>query len=347
MAQAQANARVAAKRSAVQPHVTWGQNLLTVLFSLWLMVGIFIDGWAHTNIPELETFFTPWHAIFYAGYTATALWVVWLARSSGKKGLTAIPKGYGMGAVGLVIFGIGGVADMFWHELLYIETSIPALLSPPHIILLTGASLTLLAPMRAQWLDDNAALDTPTLKQFLPALLSAAVFTSLVAFFLTYMWAFRDFEPHHMGEQYQRGLGAQYITNLIFFLPLFMIMRRWRLPFGSATILFVLPTVLSCFFEAFEDWEAIPMMLVVGLVVDTMVRKAQAPEAKGWELRLLAGLGSAILWTLYHLVIVLKFEEGIQWRVEAWTGSILMTALMTIAVSFLVFPIQLPERLRK
>src|SRR6266567_8991725 len=38
--------------------------------SIWWMGGLFIDGWAHSNIPQLETFFTPWHAIFYSGFLA-------------------------------------------------------------------------------------------------------------------------------------------------------------------------------------------------------------------------------------------------------------------------------------
>src|SRR4051794_28634008 len=40
--------------------------------SIWWMGGLFIDGWAHSNIPQLETFFTPWHAIFYSGFLAVA-----------------------------------------------------------------------------------------------------------------------------------------------------------------------------------------------------------------------------------------------------------------------------------
>jgi len=47
---------------------TPAQNLVTILVSWWLMIGIFIDGWAHNTQGEaLETFFTPWHAVFYSG----------------------------------------------------------------------------------------------------------------------------------------------------------------------------------------------------------------------------------------------------------------------------------------
>ena len=42
--------------------------------TLWLLVGLYLDGWAHNNIPELiETFFTPWHAVLYSGYAFMSL----------------------------------------------------------------------------------------------------------------------------------------------------------------------------------------------------------------------------------------------------------------------------------
>ena len=40
--------------------------------SAWLIGGVFLDGWAHVNLPGLETFFTPWHAVLYSGFLAVA-----------------------------------------------------------------------------------------------------------------------------------------------------------------------------------------------------------------------------------------------------------------------------------
>src|SRR2546429_3689961 len=41
--------------------------------SIWWMVGLFVDGWAHSNLARLETFFTPWHALLYSGFAAVAV----------------------------------------------------------------------------------------------------------------------------------------------------------------------------------------------------------------------------------------------------------------------------------
>ncbi|GAA3288593.1 hypothetical protein GCM10020218_054750 [Dactylosporangium vinaceum] len=49
------------------------RDLLVALAAVWLTAGLFMDGWAHSHVPDLETFFTPWHAILYSGYAALAV----------------------------------------------------------------------------------------------------------------------------------------------------------------------------------------------------------------------------------------------------------------------------------
>lgn len=49
---------------------------IMALVSIWWLGGLFVDGWAHSNLPQLETFFTPWHAVIYSGYLAVATTLV-------------------------------------------------------------------------------------------------------------------------------------------------------------------------------------------------------------------------------------------------------------------------------
>jgi hypothetical protein len=49
-----------------------GYDWTVVLLSLWFVGGLFLDGWAHRHVIELESFFTPWHAAFYSGFLAVA-----------------------------------------------------------------------------------------------------------------------------------------------------------------------------------------------------------------------------------------------------------------------------------
>ena len=67
--------RIPSKRaSAATPRLSAKEDLLTVAFTGWPIIGLFVDGWAHNN-DKPETFFTPWHGLFYSGFVATALWM--------------------------------------------------------------------------------------------------------------------------------------------------------------------------------------------------------------------------------------------------------------------------------
>src|SRR5437588_2640998 len=127
---------------------------IMVVVSVWWLGGLFIDGCAHSNIPQLETFFTPWHAVLYSGYLALAFTLLvqillnlrqsalsaggstpstlalgreslhrnrWLAVAG------AIPTGYELSLLGVAIFGVSGIGDLIWHLFLGIERSTEAL----------------------------------------------------------------------------------------------------------------------------------------------------------------------------------------------------------------------------
>src|SRR5262245_46595254 len=84
----------------------------------WLVGGLYLDGWAHIHVPELESFFTPWHAVLYSGYLASAAALVATFSRNRRQGALrskALPAGYRLSLVGVFIFFFAGVADMLWH----------------------------------------------------------------------------------------------------------------------------------------------------------------------------------------------------------------------------------------
>jgi hypothetical protein len=134
------------------------EDLVTVVLGSWIILGAATDGWAHLNTLsglQEDGFFTPWHALLYSGFTATAGWTVWLAYRRRHRArrwwVDGWPAGYRLGALGMVIFLVAGIADMAWHEVLGIETSIDALLSPSHLLLCVGSVLLLTSPARSWW----------------------------------------------------------------------------------------------------------------------------------------------------------------------------------------------------
>jgi hypothetical protein len=50
-----------------QAHTTQRDDLVTTALCGWVVAGMVLDAWAHQNASQLETFFTPWHAVLTPG----------------------------------------------------------------------------------------------------------------------------------------------------------------------------------------------------------------------------------------------------------------------------------------
>ena len=62
--------------ATARPRASYRDDLVTIVLGLWFVVGLLLDAWAHNNLRGLESFFTPWHGVFYSGFAATAAWIV-------------------------------------------------------------------------------------------------------------------------------------------------------------------------------------------------------------------------------------------------------------------------------
>jgi len=126
---------------------------LLVFSMTWFLVGTWIDASAHSYLNgELESFFTPWHAVLYSGYAFSVLSTMYIKNSI---------KDYkiDIGVLGAVIFGIGGGLDLLWHTFLGIEQGVEPLVSPSHLMLFLGAFLMLAYVFASRPNQDY--LDTP------------------------------------------------------------------------------------------------------------------------------------------------------------------------------------------
>jgi dipeptidyl aminopeptidase/acylaminoacyl peptidase len=148
----------------------------------WWVGGLYLDGWAHRHGKVDQSFFTPWHAAFYSGFLAVVcllLVTMYQNHRSGYRRWQALPAGYEVSVLGMLIFAIGGVGDLIWHTFFGIEASTEALLSPTHLLLAGGAILILSGPLRAMW---RRPAPTPDLVSLLPMLLSLAFMLSTFTF---------------------------------------------------------------------------------------------------------------------------------------------------------------------
>ena len=348
---AAADLRQAGPRGQARPRTSWIDDLVLVLASGWVITGMVLDAWAHTH-QRLESFFTPWHGVLYSGFVVLMAWMAWIAlraRLPHRAGGT-LPVGYGLGMVGVGLFLVSAVADGIWHTVFGVEVGIEAQFSPTHIGLFLGALLIFTTPLRAAWSSSEPG-PAPTLPAFLPALFSLAWTTTLVQFLFLYVSAFREDAPSlvpgrpgvslaavpaYLEITRVRGLVSVQVTNLLLLGPLLLLIRRWRPPFGTATLLFGTVAVLVAFVDEFARGEVVVVALAGGLTADWLiVRSARWPN-QTWAHRVIATSIPLVLWASYFLAVQARW--GIAWPAELWAGSVIFAALGGFALSLLMLP---------
>ena len=337
---------------------------IMVVVSIWWLGGLFIDGWAHSNIPQLETFFTPWHAVLYSGYLAVTFTLlvkillnlrqsalnaggsmpslVALVRESlpDHRWLQAIPNGYELSVLGVAIFGVSGIGDLTWHLILGIERSTEALLSPTHLGLALGIGLALSGPLRAAWRRSEA---TPSWQQLGPAILSLTFTFSLLTFFTEYAsplitpWPIID-----TSSSPTRGITDILLITALSMSFVLLALRRWRLPFGTFAFMFGLNGALMVVFSPDALLVSVPTALLGGLAADIAYRFLQPSLDQPASVRLFAFLVPAMFYTLYlvDLAIVgpIMFQGGILWSAPFWAGTPVIAGITGFLLSFVMLP---------
>jgi len=331
--------------------MSWRGDLVTVLLALWLIVGVFVDGWAHNNLARLETFFTPWHALFYSGFAAVAgwiLWSVWSGTRDGRSWRDAVPVGYGWALAGVALFAVSGLGDMTWHVIFGIEQNIAALLSPTHLGLFTGAFLVITAPIRSA--AGNPALGPePGLRRLLPAVLSATLAGASTAFILQ-AWhpmidnpisraaaadmanTFGPNAPWPQALQIKAGVASFLLATVFFFGPLIYLARTWRLPPSAAIIVIATQSVLLQAMRALRDVGLAELGVIGSLVTAALVAVLRPGPDSPARIRAFAGLAPALFWAVYVAGIGLA-DHGLGWKPELWAGSIVWSALVGLAMT--------------
>ena len=303
--------------------------------SAWLIGGIFVDGWAHNN-DKPESFFTPWHGLFYSGFLATAVWMLSRYQRHGR-----IPVGYGLGFVGLGLFAAGGLGDMAWHVVLGVEVDLEALLSPTHLALFVSGILVVSSPLRAAWSDPQSRV-VP-----LPALLSMTIVTATVAFFHMHLSPFLTdamrAEPYRFAATLNRGggwladelllegLAAILVTTVILIAPTLLLIRRWQLPRGSLTLLLGVVVAMDSALLGFEMAETIAAGVVAGLVGDLLAQALQPTWSPATVLRIVGFTVPIVLWLTYFAVLATFYSVG--WSAELWSGATVMAGLAGLGLA--------------
>lgn len=360
----------------------------------WLLGGVYLDGWAHNHgkadiiyfsSPGLPSTYTPpslpstpapWHAVFYAGFLTMAAFLgVVLVRNyaKGYHWRRALPPGYELSLLGVLILAAGIVGDLLWGDPFLSQAylaartyePLPELLSPAVLVQGLGILLIVSGPLRAAWLSPSARMQGLALD--LPIVLSLTFVLSVLTFITQFAhpfvdpWAARSF--HRIGLQSYRRFGEFFFDEAMGVLSIMLqagllmglvllIIRRRVLPMGSLTIMFTLNAILMSFMQ--DRYLFIVVAGVAGLAADMLLKKMK-PSPRAGEVRLFAFAVPTMYYLLYFLALqhlaglggipkpvsILPApppQGGLGWSFDLWVGTVLVAGAVGWLLSYLVMP---------
>jgi hypothetical protein len=317
-----------------------------------MLFGLFLDGWAHNHGRVDESFFTPWHGVLYGGYALAGGRLV-LAQfvnvGRGYKWLRALPPGYMLSLMGVLLFGAAGVGDMIWHETFGFEENLEALLSPSHLALLTGALLLMTGVIRSAWMD-TAAHRQRGWRYLLPAVAGMTSVFAILSFFLAYSYFTQDFyylvgvrPGGWRGLVDAMGIMSLLVPPLLLLACVLFLRRRWRLPFGSVSFMLCVTILLMTWLnmDNTQQFLLVIPMLMAGLVADVLLWRYDSPQQINW-LRLMA-FATPFAIILLYLVTIQQFSgQSLWWEIHMWLGAPVLAGMLGYLLSFIALPPELP-----
>lgn len=311
---------------------------IVAALSAYFVGGLYLDGWAHAHGKVDQSFFTPWHAALYSGQLLMLSVLVGVLVRNVWRGSTlreALPHGYNLSLVGVLLWLVAGPGDLIWHTLFGIEQNVAALYSPTHLLLALGIFLAVSGPLRAAY--TRSGLELRRLIDQLPMILSLTFALSVLTFFimighpLSNLWG----TSFHTDEA--QGMLGIMLDMAILMGAILLIVRQWKLAFGALTIVFAINAILM----GFLFWGPYPLAFVVarivaGVIADGLSWRLKPSLTRPTTLRVFALLVPVATVGLYF--IAARFTLGINWTTHLWAGSLAIAGAIGLLLSLLVAP---------
>lgn len=310
---------------------------LFVAATAWLLGGLYWDGWAHGyGLPD--SFWTIWHAAFYAGFAAVAavlFTAIARARPTSSSWRDAIPFGYELATLGVIVFAFGGVFDAAWHTAFGIETSTDALLSPSHLILGTGIALMVSGPLVAAW----KRRATGDLTHLLPAVLSLTALFSVFTFFSLFAGPYASLigqGPRPSGSTLEKTLLGMYLFSGLAVGLALVALRNRTLPLGALTVMLGLNGIAMILMRGHTPLNIqvtfAAVAIAAGAVGDLMLWRLRPSSERVRQVRAFAFLLPVAYFAIYLGVVVLFVGSG--WTIHSLTGVVLLSGVIGLLLSF-------------
>ena len=329
-----------AELAAAAAETGTAEDTVTAALGAVLVGGVYADGWAHFNVAGLESIFTPWHAVLYGGFLLLVAWMaVLLLRRRTAMGRWVVPSGYGWGWIGVAVFALGGFGDMAWHLAFGAEVGINALISPAHLLLLSGGILMITSPVR------TATRSPWSRRRGWPAVIALAAATALVGFFLSYVSVFVDpaaqeaivlvpeAAPGHRAAEMSAiaGLNAYLVTTVLLVVPVLFLRRNRLLPPAALTVLVAAVALPAAALTNLTYWApAVAAVGVAGLLDVLLTVGPDLPDTAAALLLPLAVWGGQLL--------AMASSGDLRWPAELWAGVVLLSLLAALSLAQLTQP---------
>ena len=230
------------------------------------------------------------------------------------------------------------------------EESLEALLSPSHLLLALSAVLIITGPIRAAWNRETEH----NWRSLLPAILTFTCITSIFTFFTTFAAVSSELialsgarpDSHTLYDIY--GIVSLVVhSNILLAVVLFMA-QRWRLPFGTVTLIFVVNALLMTWLHIGETGEFIFAIsaAAVGLLGDYLIHRGALNVTRCLR------IFSFILPFAYSLGALLMIQilgtsvwgrGGLWWAIHMWLGVPILAGAFGYGLSLLRHSPSLPN----
>jgi hypothetical protein len=246
------------------------------------------------------------------------------------------------------MFGVGVVADGIWHTILGVESGLDALLSPTHLLLFVGGMIAMLSPFRSAWHSREEVLGWPSLIA-ITNVVAGVVFFFGFAILFNRNWSAFDFDTfvtigegvdpalwESLAEDIEvRGVSAALFTTLVLIPPVLLLLRRWRLPFGTVTFIFGVVATLSSAIENLSTWHLAAAAVGAGLVADWIIVAGRSWSSTRTH-RTVATVTPLVL--LVGTYAAVEARVGIGWPPELLLGTICFACLSGFVLSYMMLP---------
>jgi hypothetical protein len=330
---------------------SWREDVMTGWCSLLLVLGLYLDGWNHSNLPDdgLGPVLTTWHGVLYAGFAATAAWILTRHQRRGAWSLRAVPPGYRLALVGIGLAMVALAGDAVWHTLYGAEQGLARLTSPFHLVLFTGACLLVSSALRAAWSGPTSAR-VPGLRAFWPVVLSTTLVVAMTAFFFQYVsplvaWRRPGLAALPAGSPFAETvqvyeLVGLLVHNLLFLAPVLLLLLRWQTPLGTFTVMSGTVALLLATQAGLGLVGLVGAAVLGGAAADVAVDLLRPSPERRWAARAVAVIAPAVYW-ISHFAL-LRAGYGVTWELEIWLGSVVWASLSGLSLALLMWPPAVP-----